>query len=83
MSKGYQFTFNSSAEDLIEKAKGAAAKNGVAFKGDASKGGFSGMGIVGEYVVKDSVLHVEIKQKPIFMTWGLIEKSLKDFFSEA
>lgn len=82
MSKSYQFTLTSSAEDVIGKAKGAAAKNGVAFKGDAGKGSFSGMGIIGEYTVESQVLHVVIKQKPLLMTWGLIEKSLKGFFSE-
>lgn len=82
MSKSYQFTLTSPAEDVIGKAKGAAAKNGVAFKGDAEKGGFSGMGIVGEYAIEGQVLHVVIRQKPLLMTWGLIEKSLKGFFSE-
>lgn len=81
MSKEFQFRLNSPAEGVIEKAKVAAAKNGVAFKGDAEKGGFSGMGIVGEYRILESTLSVEIKQKPMLMTWGLIEKSLREFFA--
>lgn len=80
MSKAYQFKLTSSAEDVIGKAKVEAAKNGVTFQGDITKGSFSGMGIVGEYAIESSVLSVEIKQKPMLMPWGLIEKSLKDFF---
>lgn len=83
MSKSYQFSLTSSAEEVIGRAKKAAAKNGVAFKGDEAKGSFSGMGIMGEYTIEGPALRVEIKQKPLLMTWGLIEKSLKEFFSEA
>ena len=83
MSKAYQFTLTSPAAEVISRAKVTAAKNGVDFKGDAEKGGFSGMGIVGHYSVGAGTLHVEITQKPMLMTWGLIEKSLKEFFARS
>lgn len=83
MSKEFQFKLVSPAAIVIEKAKAAAAKNGVTFKGDAEKGGFSGMGIVGEYRIVETVLEVQIKQKPMIMTWGMIEKSLNQFFASA
>lgn len=80
MSKDYQFKLTTPAASVIEKAKAAAAKNGVTFKGDEVQGGFSGMGIVGEYRIVESTLQVTIKQKPMLLTWGLIEKSLNEFF---
>jgi hypothetical protein len=83
VSKEFQFKLTSPADAVIEKAKGAAAKNGVTFKGDAEKGSFSGMGIVGEYRILDTNLEVHIKQKPMIMTWGMIEKSLNQFFASA
>jgi hypothetical protein len=83
VSKDYQFKLTLPAATVIEKAKAAAAKNGVAFKGDAAQGNFSGMGISGEYRIVESDLHVQIKQKPMLLTWGMIEKSLKEFFGSA
>lgn len=83
MSKEFQFKLTSPAVKVIEKAKVAAAKNGVTFKGDADKGSFSGMGIVGEYRVVEANLEIHIKQKPMIMTWGMIEKSLNQFFVSA
>lgn len=83
MSKEFQFKLVSPAAAVIEKAKSAAAKNGVVFQGDAEKGSFSGMGIVGEYRIIDTSLEVHIKKKPMIMTWGMIEKSLHQFFASA
>ena len=83
MSKEFQFKLTSPAVTVIEKAKVAAAKNGVAFKGDASQGSFSGMGIVGEYQIVEMKLEIHIKKKPMIMTWGMIEKSLNQFFASA
>ena len=83
MSKDFQFKLSSPAAEVIEKARGAAAKNGVTFKGDAERGNFSGMGIVGEYRIVETQLEVHIKQKPLIMTWGMIEKSLNQFFASA
>jgi hypothetical protein len=81
MSKEFQFNLVSPAATVIEKAKTAASKNGVTFQGDSEKGGFSGMGIVGEYRIVGMVLEVHIKQKPMIMSWGMIEKSLNQFFA--
>lgn len=83
MSKDFQFNLTAPAVEVIEKARGAAAKNGVTFKGDAESGNFSGMGIVGEYRILETKLEVHIKQKPMIMTWGMIEKSLNQFFASA
>lgn len=83
MSKAYEFNLTSSAESVIEKAKANAAKNGIVFKGDAQRGSFAGMGLVGEYQTRDQTLQIHIKSKPMLMTWGLIEKGLKDFFASA
>jgi hypothetical protein len=83
VSKEFQFKLTSPAAAVIEKAKGAAAKNGVTFNGNAEKGSFSGMGIVGEYRIVETNLEVHIKQKPMIMTWGMIEKSLNQFFASA
>jgi hypothetical protein len=83
LSKVYKFHLSSPAEKVIEKAKATAAKNGIAFKGDAASGSFSGMGVVGEYQTNDRTLQVQIKSKPLLVTWGLIEKSLKEFFASA
>lgn len=83
VSKAFQFNLTSSAAAVIEKAKVAAAKNGVSFRGDADMGSFSGMGVVGEYRTIGATLEVQIKQKPMIMTWGMIEKSLNQFFASA
>lgn len=83
MSKEFEITLTHSAEVVIEAAKKAASKNGVKLDGDSSAGKFSGMGIVGTYGIEGQTLKVAIQKKPMIMTWGLIEKSLREFFASA
>lgn len=83
MSKEFEIKLVAPAEKVIEAAKAAAAKNGVKLEGDAAGGNFSGMGIVGIYEITGQTLKVGINKKPLVMTWGLIEKSLREFFAGA
>lgn len=83
MSKSFEITLTASPEEVISAAKKAAAKNGVTLEGDAATGRFSGMGIAGDYTIAGSTLRVDISRKPLIMSWGLIEKSLRDFFASA
>lgn len=83
MSKTFEIKLSASAEEVIAAAKKAASKNGVTLEGDAGSGQFSGMGIAGACLISGEMLRIEITRKPLVMTWGLIEKSLKDFFAAA
>lgn len=83
MSKSFEITLTAAPEEVIAAAKKAAAKNGVTLEGDAQAGRFSGLGIAGDYSIAGPTLTVAISRKPLIMSWGLIEKSLRDFFASA
>lgn len=81
MSKVIRVQVNQEPEALFEKAKAAAGENGIIFSGDAYGGTFKGMGLSGQYALDDQELALTVESKPMIMPWGLIESTVKKFFS--
>jgi len=79
----YQIKFSGDPEEKLKQAKAIAAKQGVTFIGDGSKGKFSGriMGgrLIGTYNMDKGILFVTITEKPLLLTWNMIESQLRDF----
>ncbi|TSA05626.1 MAG: hypothetical protein D4R76_00420 [Methylococcus sp.] len=82
MSKVFTIQLTAPPEAVIAAAKIAAQKNGVALEGDATQGQFDGHGIKGTYDILDQTLSVSIAKKPLVMPWGMIEKTLTNFFTK-
>ncbi len=66
---------------LIARAEALAKANGIRFSGDGDAGVFSGMGAAGSYQRRGQDLTITVDKKPIFVSWGMIEAQLKEFFS--
>ncbi len=84
MSRTKTFAFQLSHEPaaVVEKARKAAAGNGVKFEGDVQQGRFSGHGIEGSYAIENArLLTIQISRKPIIMPWSMIESSMRKFFA--
>jgi hypothetical protein len=83
MSRTKTFAFPLSHEPaaVIEKARKAAAGNGVRFEGDEQQGRFAGHGVEGSYAIKEAQLTIQIVRKPIIMPWSMIESSMRKFFA--
>ncbi len=82
MSKVFTIHLTAPPEAVIAAAKIAAQKNGVAMEGDDTEGQFDGHGIKGSYAILDQILSVSITKKPLVMPWGMIEKTLTNFFTK-
>lgn len=78
--KTYDFRLSHDPTVVIEKARHAAAGNGVRFDGDETGGRFSGHGIEGLYAIQGDRLKIEIVRKPIIMPWSMIDSALRQFF---
>jgi hypothetical protein len=79
----YQIKMSGDPEEKLKQAKKIAAEQGVTFVGDGSKGRFSGkvMGgrLIGSYKVEKGILMVNIEEKPLLTSWGMIESQLVEF----
>jgi hypothetical protein len=79
----YQIKMSGDAEEKVKKAKVIAAQNGIAFLGDGKKGKFSGriMGgrLVGTYQVENGILIVNVVEKPLLVSWSMVESQLVEF----
>lgn len=80
-TKTFAFQLTHEASAVVEKARKAAAGNGVKFEGDDHQGRFAGHGIEGSYAIEDATLTVQISRKPIIMPWSMIETSMRKFFA--
>jgi hypothetical protein len=86
----YVLTYKGDPKKKLEKFKGIARTEDVFFEGDDSKGTFDGGPVVagirlrfkGSYVVKGKNIEVTILEKPILVSWELVEVTLKGFFLE-
>ncbi|WP_156302411.1 hypothetical protein [Methylogaea oryzae] len=81
MSKTIHISLKQPAEQLIQQAKAAAARNGVTMEGDAAGGRFAGSGIQGQYAVAGDTLSITISKKPLIMPWAFIEQGVTAFFA--
>lgn len=80
-TKTYAFPLSGDPLSVVEKARDAAAGNGVKFEGDEQQGRFAGHGIEGLYTIQEAQVMIQISRKPIIMPWSMIESSLRKFFS--
>jgi len=66
---------------VIEQANAAMQKVGGMFSGDEKAGTFSLNSVIGSvsgsYQISDSQLHIQIDQKPMFVSCDRIEKELR------
>ena len=79
----YQIKFSGDPDEKVKRAKKIAAEQGVTFVGDGTKGRFSGriMGgsLIGTYTVDKNILNVTITEKPLLVSWGMVESQLVEF----
>jgi hypothetical protein len=79
----YQIKFSGDPDEKVRRAKKIAAEQGVTFVGDGTKGRFSGriMGgsLIGTYTVDKNILNVTITEKPLLVSWGMVENQLVEF----
>lgn len=80
-NKTFEFPLSQAPAAVVDKARKAAAGNGVKFEGDEQQGRFAGHGIEGSYTIQQALLTVQISHKPIIMPWSMIESSLRKFFA--
>jgi hypothetical protein len=81
MTKAFEVKLTSDPGEVIAKARVAARDNGVNFEGDDQTGHFSGHGIEGSYLILENTLAIHITKKPFIMPWGMIEKTLRNYFA--
>ena len=79
----YQIKMSGDPEEKVKQAKVIAAQHGVAFLGDGKKGKFSGriMGgrLAGTYHVENGILIVNVVEKPLLVSWNMVESQLVEF----
>ncbi len=80
-TKTYEIQLAQDPRSVVEKARLAAAGNGVKFEGDECQGRFAGHGIEGSYTIQGAQLTIQIARKPIIMPWSMIETSMRKFFT--
>lgn len=81
MSKSFEIQLQRPASQIIADAHATAQRKGVQFEGDTEKGQFSGMGLKGHYTIEGNTLQVEVTEKPLLLSWGMIETAVKGYFS--
>ncbi|MEZ4903088.1 MAG: hypothetical protein R2822_15675 [Spirosomataceae bacterium] len=85
MANSFDIPFNGAAEQVLAKARKAIESNKGSMTGDNTTGSFSlpaGLSkIKGKYTVEADKLRVEIVNKPIYVSNGMIEDALKKHMS--
>jgi hypothetical protein len=80
----FSIQFDTTADEVAEKARQAIQGAGGTFRGDATSGNFdvaTPLGLIrGTYVIRHPLIQIAITSKPFFITCNLIEKQLKDYF---
>lgn len=76
----FSIPFTGSPENVYNKAKSAVEGQGGSFMGNESSGSFSINvfgNIKGTYTVSGQELNIEIEEKPMMISCGMIENALK------
>jgi hypothetical protein len=76
----FSIPFTGTPENVFSKAKSAVEGQGGSFVGDVSSGNFSINvfgNIKGSYSVSGQELHIEIEEKPMMISCGMIENALR------
>lgn len=82
MSKcSFDLPFSDAAGVLVQKFQGRITAAGGGFTGNETSGNFTVKtpvgGVEGAYTIVDSVLKVEILDKPMFLGCGMIEEFIR------
>lgn len=79
----FSVDFPGAAQDIIAKAKGAIEKAGGNFLGDEKKGDFSvptpAGKVAGTYSITAQKFSVDITDKPMLVSGGMIESQVRKF----
>jgi hypothetical protein len=81
MSEAFTLSFEGNPVQLVRRAKQIAAQNHVQFDGDEHSGTFSGDGVAGTYKVENHTVTITINRKPFYVTMGMIQSHLQQFFA--
>ncbi len=65
----------------LDQARAKARGAGIRIEGDESGGTFGGTA-EGRYTVSERRLRLEVRKKPAFVPWSLVEKGLRQVFGD-
>lgn len=80
MSHVIEVAFSGDPQAVVDRARGAAQRNGAVFEGDRFAGKFSANGVAGHYRFTETVVVVTVESKPDFAPWPLVETAIRGFF---
>jgi hypothetical protein len=83
MAKRFEIRIAAEPESLIERFRRSALEHEFEFVGNQSAGRFSGKGIQGAYEINGDRLVLTIHNKPLFVSWMLVEAGVKAYFDQA
>jgi len=78
MGQTFQIPVRGDLEAKLRYARQQAAARGVTMTGNTRSGHFSGL-ILGTYEISGSLATVTITTKPGLVSWGYIERQLREF----
>jgi len=81
MSRRIEIQLNEDGGRVMERVRATAKNYGAQLVGDDERGQFSGKGIQGTYEIVGDRLAVIISKKPLIMPWGVIENTVRKFFT--
>jgi hypothetical protein len=81
MSRRIEIPLNEDGSQLLGRARETARKYGAELSGDSERGQFVGKGIQGAYEIREGRLSITISKKPLILPWGVIEKTVRKFFT--
>jgi hypothetical protein len=81
--KKFSVPFQQNPTHLVTHLQNAARDHGMHFCGDDRSGHFRGMGIEGQYVIRDQTFRITVRKKPLLVPWSMLEAKLTEFFGQA
>ena len=83
MSKIFEYELTKKREDLLEQARRIAEGYGAHFEIKNDYGKFNWNGIKGSLRISNKKLIITILDKPFIIPWGMVEKTIRQFFTQA
>jgi hypothetical protein len=81
--KKFVFDLIGDPNEKLQQVKRAAARRGITFQGDNVEGRFSSTTLVGRlagyYRISGGKITVTVNDKPVFISWQMIEGQLRQF----
>ena len=81
MSRRIEIPLHEDGSQLLERVRETARKYGAQVVGNGDRGEFAGKGIQGIYEIHEGRLAITISKKPLILPWGVIEKTVRKFFT--